>query len=87
MTQRSEKLSSSQLDRKPIEVRNQQNKFQVRIEQASLDSKEELAAAHHHVSKPTLNLVEQRPHVPNIIVQDSKEMMLSKYGRAMLQDN
>ena len=55
MTQQREKLPSSQLDRKPIDVSAAVNKFRVTIEQGSVDSKE--SASNHQyrmTKKPTL---------------------------------
>ena len=55
MTQQREKLPSSQLDRKPIDVSAAQNKFRVTIEQGSVDSKESATHLHHRIPKnPTL---------------------------------
>ena len=55
MTQQRDKLPSSQLDRKPIDVAAAQNKFRVTIEQGSVDSKESASHLHHRMPKnPTL---------------------------------
>ena len=73
MTQQREKLPSSQLDRKPIDVAAAQNKFRVTIEQGSVDSKESAAHLHHRMmpKKPSLAIGKETRGTGMVMLQNS----------------